>query len=85
MGNSFSGFANILNNLLSPYFANRFGASSALWLGAFICAFSVVATVILIPLDRSARAKAPDMLPNGKAVESKKKYNVKISDIKHFR
>uniref|UniRef100_K3X0A8 Lysosomal dipeptide transporter MFSD1 n=1 Tax=Globisporangium ultimum (strain ATCC 200006 / CBS 805.95 / DAOM BR144) TaxID=431595 RepID=K3X0A8_GLOUD len=84
IGNSFFGFASILNNLLSPYFADRFGVSLALWFGAGMCALSVVTTMILIPLDKAARAKNPDMLPNGKPMLETKKPDVKISDIKHF-
>ncbi|KAF1324104.1 Major facilitator superfamily, partial [Globisporangium splendens] len=84
ISNSFSGFASILNNLLSPYFADRFGASFALWFGACMCALSVVATLVLVPLDKSARAKNPYMLPNGKPMLETKKPDVKISDIKHF-
>ncbi|TMW66094.1 hypothetical protein Poli38472_003859 [Pythium oligandrum] len=84
ISSSFSGLGGILNNVLSPYFSDQFGVSFALWFAAFTCGVSVIATLILIPVDRSAHAMAPHMLPNGQPRLEIAASAIKISDVKHF-
>ncbi|DAZ99603.1 TPA: hypothetical protein N0F65_001431 [Lagenidium giganteum] len=84
ISNSFSGLASILNNLISPTLADRFGVSTALWFGAIVCAGSLLATVVLVPVDRQARLANPSQLPNGQPKLMKRKSSIRLSDFRHF-
>lgn len=84
IGNSVTGLASILNVMLSSYLADLFGVSFALWLAAFACGGSVVAALVLIPIDRSARSVSASILPNGQPTVAVPAKPVSIWDIKHF-
>jgi MFS family permease len=84
IGGSFSGLGGILNSVLSPYFADAFGVSFALWFGAIACAGSMMATAVLIPIDRAAQLACPHTLPNGQPRVQLQSSSIKLGDIKHF-
>ncbi|OQS05172.1 Major Facilitator Superfamily (MFS) [Thraustotheca clavata] len=53
---SIARLGSVFNNELSPVIAAHYNVSSALWMGVVMCGVSLIATLIVIPIDKRAEA-----------------------------
>ncbi|KAF0698588.1 Aste57867_10818 [Aphanomyces stellatus] len=66
IASSISTVASTLNYKLSPWFADTYHVTTALWIGAGVCGFSVLMGLLLIQIDRTHhRVRAPSTSTDG--------------------
>ena len=76
---SIARLGSVVNNIVSPRIANGSSVAQALWVGVFVCALSVLACVVLFPIDAAAEKQV-------KSTSSRQTEKKKGSwrDIKHL-
>lgn len=75
---SFTRVGNIINFFVSPYLVDSFGFRWALWVGAMVCAGSLIFTLTYFLLERHAEVEG--MIVSGR----KKQRKISLKDIKNF-
>lgn len=75
----------VINNELSPAIARASSVSAALWVGVVMCIVSLLAVLVVIPIDRRAECAAQSLRKGGNKNNSTSAQSISFGDIRHFR
>ncbi|EQC31215.1 hypothetical protein SDRG_11138 [Saprolegnia diclina VS20] len=82
---SIARLGSVFNNELSPVIASEYNVSSALWMGVVMCGVSLIAALILIPIDKRADAAIARTKSFGASAPVAKDQGFSCRDIRSFR
>ncbi|KDO31137.1 hypothetical protein SPRG_04275 [Saprolegnia parasitica CBS 223.65] len=82
---SIARLGSVFNNELSPVIASEYNVSSALWMGVVMCSVSLLAALILIPIDKRADAAIARTKSFTSSAPVAKDQGFSCRDIRSFR